>query len=293
MGAVALRDLLTTLLRPKTIITAVLIGLVVVVTAWLLANSALAASVAPPPDPDEPPVPPTLWEMGADGAFVTLTFGIIPLVLPLLPIIVVADNISRDQASGFFERSLHRPVPRWSFALAKTAGVFAALAIPTAVLFLVAALLIPGVAASPLNPGLIPVFLANVLLLLALYTSLGLLFAMRFSTGITLTLLLFLWIAFNAVSRGAFILGGQFLLVVPIRGLQAFQPALADTGTFTGVYLGLLALFVPPELGFVLRPGIEDWPQLLVNWAVPFMMAPWLVFLVLLFVVLHNRFQVA
>lgn len=292
MGAVAFRDLEGTLLRPKMLITAALVGVVVVVAAWLLANAALAFATTPPPENGEP-TPPSLWQTGGDGALVTLAFGIIPLILPLLPIIVVADTISLDQSSGFFERSLHRPVPRWSFALAKAAGTFGALAIPTTAFFLIAALLIPAVAASPVTPGLVLTFLGSTLLLLALYSSLGLVLAIRFSPGITLTFLLFLWILFNAVSRGAFILGGQFFLVVPIQVPQTYQVASIDAGTLTGLYLGLLARFVPPELGFIVTPGLEDWPGLLISWLVPLLNAPWLVFLVVVFILLHHRFRVA
>ncbi len=292
MGAVAFHELGGTLLRPKMLITATLIGVIVVVAAWLLGNAALAFAAAPPSEDDEP-APPSLWETGGDGALVTLAFGIIPLILPLLPIIVVADTISLDQSSGFFERSLHRPVPRWSFALAKVMGIFAALAIPTTAFFLIAALLIPSVAGSPVTPGLVLVFLGSTLLLLAFYASLVLVFAMWFSPGITLTLLLFLWLLFNAVSRGAFSLGGQFFLVVPIQVPQTFQVSSADGGTFTGLYLGLLARFIPPELGFIVTPGLEDWPGMLVSWMVPLLIAPWLVFLVVVFILLHHRFQVA
>ncbi len=293
MGAVAFRDLGGTLLRPKMLITATVIGVTVIVAAWILGNAALAFATDPPFEDGEP-VPPSLWETGGDGALVTLAFGIIPLILPLLPIIVVADTISGDQSSGFLERSLHRPVPRWSFALAKALGIFAALAIPTTAFFLIAALLIPSVAASPVTPGLVLVLLGSTLLLLALYAFLGLVFAMRVSPGIALTLLLFLWILFNAVSRGAFLLGGQFFLVVPIQFPQTFEISSADGGTFTGLYLGLLARFiVPPELGFIVTPGLENWPGLLVSWMVPFLIAPWLVFLLLVFILLHHRYQVA
>ncbi len=294
MGAVAYRDLLTTLLRPKMLITAVSIGIVVIVAAWFLGNASLDFSQLPPPDPPDEPAAPALWQTGGDGALVTLAFGIIPLILPLLPIIVVADSISRDQSSGFFERSLHRPAPRWSFALAKTAGTFAALAIPTTAIFLIAALLIPSVAGSPVTPGLVLVFLGSTLLLLALYASLVLVFAMRFSPGITLTLLLFLLILFTAVSRGALLLGGQFFLVIPIEIPHTFQVSPVDGSNFTGLYIGLLARFlIPPELGFIVTPGLENWPGLMVSWMVPFLIAPWLVLLVVVFILLHHRFQVA
>lgn len=287
MGTVALHHLWSTLTRPKTVITAAFIGLAVIAAAWLLANSAVAFALA---EPDGEP--PKLWEKGSEGAIVTLAFGIMPLILPFLPIIVLPESLDADLASGFLEQSFTRPIPRWSLALAKSAGVFAALAVPTLIFSTAGTLLIPAVVGTAAATGLIWAAVGTPFFLLALYIALGLLLAMVLSSGLTFGLLIFLWIVFNAVSQGAFLLGGQFLLIVPSNGPQMFQPVLADAATFTGVYLGLFSLFVPLQLEFVVWPTVTDWPALVSAWAVVFVALPWLFFLLLFYVIIRRRYQV-
>ncbi len=286
MAAIALKDLWDTIRRPKMVVSAVLVGLAVMLSAWVFAHSALSAI-----ESETPPNPTLLWHNGAEGALLALAFGVVPLVLPLTPIVNANDGLQRDRQSGFLEMAMSSRMPRWTVALAKYVGTFLALAISIVVMGLGSVLLIQNIVSSTVEPGLVLAFIGSMLLLTLLYMTLALLLANILSPGIVLGLGILAWIAFNAITPSAFNIAGQFFLVVPIRGPQLFQAAWIHLATFTGVYQGLMTPFVTGSFEFIVRPDVTNWPALVGSWSVVFGSGPWLLTLLLLYIFLFNRME--
>ncbi len=275
IAAVTYKDLMGTLLRPKSVVSAVVVGLVTVVLAWSLAQSALNAAETEEDSETDSSIPLVLWHRGAEGVLVTLSFGMVPLLLPLVPIIMINDTIQRDRSSRFMETAMSRPVPRWSLALGKCAGVYAAVAIPALSMTLASSLLIQFTLGTGLSLNLVIAFLGSSLFLVALYTCLALLFTTVIAPNGVLSLMLFLWIVFNAISPTAFAVGGQFLLIVPLKEAPLYMASWHDLASFTGLYHGLMSFFVPVHLDFVVRPDIlSDWSGLAASWGLVFSGAP-------------------
>lgn len=289
---VARRDLLGTITRPRYFLTAALVSVAFLLLTWGLAQSALSAATAEPPEPgEEPEGPPSLWQRGPEGVYTTLAFGAVPVLLPLLAIVIVYDSLSRDRFSGFFEMILSRPVSRWSHGLGKYAGLFGATLIPVAILIVGGAALIQFTLAAPVPDGLLWGVLGTAFLLTLLYVGLGLLLSTVLSQGATGSVLILFWIAFNAASATGLVVTAQFLQMVPI-GEQIYRADFADLVSFTGLYHGLTSLFVPTSLEFVFVPGLTDWVGRVAYFMVLDSALPWIIAVFLIFLVLYYRSRV-
>lgn len=271
IAAVGLRDFLEIMIRPKTVATAVLVGLVILLLAWAMSQQNLSALGA-----EKPAETNFLWYEGADGVFVTIQVGIIPLVLPLLPIIISGDLLQRDRKSRYLEMLMSRRVVRSGIALARYGAVLLAVAVPVVIMNLGSVVLIQNILGESVNGGLILATLGSSVLLGALYLGLSSVLSDSLSPGLATGLCLLVWIGFNAISRTAFYVGGQFLLIVPSTIPQTFQASAMDLASFTGAYVGLLAPFIPSELGLIVWPPIRDWVSLLISWLAVFIAAPWM-----------------
>lgn len=277
------------ILRPKTIGTLVLVTLAFLVGAWAIGS----ATIAPVEEEEDGVVTyPGLWKEGIDGALATQAMGIAPLLLPLVPIVLGYDLLARDRESGFLEMVASRPVPRSRMALAKFTGAFTVVVIPAVLLALTSTWLLEGIVGESSDPSLVLGFLLSTILLMALYLALTLLFASWFSAGATLALGLLLWIVFNAVTPSAFIIAGQFLLVVPIRGAPTFHLGLIDLVSFTGLYQGVMAAFTPATLGLVIWPSLNELGALVAAWTVTVAGIPWGGALLVGHLILFGRLQI-
>lgn len=287
LGIVIYNDLKGTISRPKTIVALVLVGLAFLLSAWAIAHSTSSISQS-----GTPPTEPVLWAEGASGAFATLTFGVAPLLLPLLPVTIAYDALERDRKTGFLEMALSRPVSRAGIALGKYISLFVAVGVPVAGLCVASAVLIESMLGEPISNAFLIGFVSASLLLIGLYLSLSMVLTTILPPGSVLGLTFLLWIGFNAVSSAAFIIGGQFFLILPVKE-PSFQATFSDLISFTGFYLGLIALFIPPSLNFVIWPGLEAWQALAASWAVAMAGFPWLGALTFLYVFLFQRIQVS
>lgn len=287
MSRVALKDFLDTMGRPKTWVASAAIGVGTALTAWWMSLVSLAAAAS-----EVPPQPILLWHMGAQGVLVALGFGLFPLFLSLLPIIVVYDALKKDRSTGFLEIVFSRPVPRWVLGLGKAGGVYGALAVIIVAIVLVMVLTIQTMLGTSLPLNLVLVVVGVSLLLTALYVLLGLLLTPVISAGQALFLLMLLWITFNTLSRDAFVVIGQFLLIVPIGGPHSFQAMWTDMFSFTGAYTGLFAAFIPDSLNFVSWPPWFEWEAHLAAWAAVYVGFVWVGLLLPLYLAAYQRLGV-
>ncbi len=285
MAATALENFRETIASRRIIVASVLVGFAFILSAWAFANSAVLASEA-----ETPPTPLALWHMGADGALVSLAYGIAPLVVPLLPIIIAYDTLKKDRTTGFLETAMSRPVPRWGIPLGKFAGIFAAIAIPLVALTFGSAFLIQTIVGAPVPTDFTLDFVASTLFLAALYLSLVLLMGTLLAPSTVPGLYLLLWIAFNTIRTSALIIGGQFLSLL-LRGEPlTFRVVWNDLATFTGLYQGLMAVSVPETLNFVIWSGPSNGGALVPYWSVPLGGGLWLAGLLALYTLFLTRY---
>ena len=270
-----------------------LVSVAFLLLSWALAQSALSVASAEPPEPGEEPEGPTpLWVRGPEGAYTTLAFGAVPILLPLVAMVMVYDSLSRDRTSGFFETLLSRAVPRWAHGLGKYVGLFGAALIPVVILVLGGAVLMQITLAAAVPAGLLWGVLGTAFLLILLYVGLGLVLSTVLSQGATGSLLILIWIAFNAISATGLVITAQFLQIVPL-GEQAYRADFVDLVSFTGLYHGLTSLFVPANLEFVIVPSVADWVGRIAYFAVLDATLPWIIAVFLIFLVLYYRLRVA
>ncbi|MEE9173364.1 MAG: hypothetical protein V3U30_00125 [Thermoplasmata archaeon] len=282
-----LNDLRGVVIRPKTVASLVLVGLTFLLLAWAISQAALI-----PVDP-ESVNPSGLWQRGVNGAFTTLFFGIAPILLPILPLVIAYDTREWESSTGFLEMSASRPVPRSILAMGKVISLYVITALPILALWFVGAILIQLPFGPAVDRGLLLGSLVSSLLGTALYLVLVLVFMVLWTPSTALALSLLLWALCHVLSPTALLLTAQLLLIVPSSVVISFQASFVDVGSFAGLHQGLLAVFVPAELGFVVLPSLAMWPALIAAWAAAIGGIPWLIGLVVLFVILFNRLQVS
>lgn len=273
IGAVALKDLRTVLTSRRILIASVVAGFVLLLAAWGFAQTAGGA----PEGGDG-----VLWERGADGALAALLFAVVPIVLPLLPVVVAYDTLTRDRDTGMLDLYLTQPSPKPSIAAGKVLGTLGGLAAIVVPLNLAGTLLIRGIVGGAFEPGLQVAFVGFGLLLAFLYLllTLGLGSATTPSTGAALAFLA--WAGFNALRPTAALLFGQMIGLLPVEEAVVFTPTGADLVSFTGLYEILLAGFLPTGLGIVMGPEPGS-PWAWTPAAAPWVALLWLVLLGFLF----------
>ncbi len=270
--AFLLKDFHASIRSRRLAISSLLFGAVILLAAWVLGQAGLGAEGSG----GDSSVP--IGERGPDGALSVLAFGIMPLVLPLVPIVLAQESLRTDWATGRIRLSISKPVPKWGMVTGKFLGLFAALAIPLVPLSLAGAFLLQSILGTPADSGLIAAFVGSNMVLAALYLLLALLVGTVFTTRNLPVAMLLLWIGFNVLRPTAFELTGQLIGLLPAGGNIFFEVAWTDTLTFTGLYQGLLALFVPQELEFVVGPASSSFVPLVVRLSI----LPWIMGLVAL-----------
>ncbi len=278
LEASALESLRQTVVNRRFIFASILIGVVIIFSAWTLANSALEATRS-----ESPSSPPAIWQKGAEGALVSLAYWVVPLVFPFLPMAIAYDTLKRDRATGYLETAMSRPVPRWGIAVGKLLGIFAAIAVPVVALGLASAFVIESVLGEPISLTFTLALIGSTLFLVASYLGLILLMGARLTPQAVSGLAFIAWIAFNSISPTAFNIGTQFLSIVSLEESQTFQVALADLASLTGVYQGLLSASVPEALDFVIRSSLPYWSVAVAGSA-------WLVVILVLYVLFLSRY---
>ncbi|MEE9181059.1 MAG: hypothetical protein V3U33_00610 [candidate division NC10 bacterium] len=277
MSALFVRDLTVSLRSRRLAAASIVLGVALLVGGWIFGQAALAS-------PENGTGAP-LWQRGADGALVALSFAILPLALPLVPVALVTRNLQRDLSHGDFELVMSRPNSAAGTALGKSAGMFVAIAIPLVPLSVASALLIQLVAGTPVDGGLVVGFVGSNLVLAALYLLLALVVGTLLGPRDLLAVALLAWFGFNLLSPVAFVLLGQFIGFLPVQDPNLFRLTWTDAASFTGIYQGLIAAYVPAGLGIVMQPDAPSAGSLLLQWA-PF---AWTLALLTLYSLLLRR----
>jgi hypothetical protein len=263
MSALFVRTLTGSLRSRRLAAASIVLGVVLLVGSWIFGQAALAG---PENGTGEAP----LWQRGTDGALTAFSFAILPLALPLLPAALVTRNLQRDLSRGDFELVMSKPIPAAGAALGKSAGMFAAIAIPLVPLSAASALLIQLVAGTPVDGGLVVGFVGSNLVLAALYLLLALVIGTFLGPRDLPAVVLLAWIGFHLLSPMAFVLLGQFIGFLPMQDPNLFRLTWTDAFSFTGIYHGLLAAYVPAGLGIVTlpdAPSAGSVTTLLLQWA--------------------------
>ncbi len=273
-------SLLSVITSHRVIIASAVAGAVILLTAWAIANSA-----ASPPDP----APPAIWYKGTDGALVAFTYGIIPLVAPLIPTAIGYDAIRRSRETGFVETAMTRPVARWEIAIGMFLGTYLAVALPLLAVSIAAVFLISSIVGSSFSLSLATVFLGSVLILGALYLALVFMLGALLTPSSVSTLTVLLWFGFNLASGTALTITGRYLGLLLIQQPLSFQIMWLDLASFTGIYQALMVSSVPEALGFVALPDSSGGSFPVPYWLVPVMGAVWLAGLLVIYVLLISR----
>lgn len=235
-------------LHLRFLISTSIVGFLILLFAWRLG---LVAA-------ESPPAAFPLWNLGADGALAAHAYGFVPLLLPVIPLVLAYHATKRHEASGFWENLMSRSVPRYVSAFGLFMGLFLVTSVVGLVLGGLSILLINASVGVSVSGGFAAAFLGGCVLLGGLYLGTALVL-MRFGTpGQFGWIALLVWAFANGVRNLGFIVSGQFLLIVPIRGPAAYTASFADWLSFTGVYQGMMAPYVPVALGFVTQPSILD-----------------------------------
>lgn len=285
LEAATLESFRQTITSVRFLVAVILVGAAILLLAWAFANSALEATQA-----ESPPSPEAIWHKGAEGALVSLAYGIVPLVIPLFPILIAYDTLERDRTTGYLEAAMSKPVPRWGIVLGKFLGIFAAIAGPAVALSLASAVVVEIIVGESVAADLIFGLAGSMLFLTACYLGLVLLVGTLLTPAAVSGLALLLWIAFNLISPTAVILGGQFLGLLSLEESQTFQIVWSDLASFTGLYQGLLAGSVPESLNFVIGSGSSNGAVPVPYWSVPLGGALWLIALLVPYTFLMTRY---
>lgn len=242
------KDFLETVRSRRMVALSIVLGIAFLGSAWYLGQGAGRVGE---PDGGAPPV----WQQGADGALTALAFALIPLVLPVLPVSLVASSLKRDLSRGHFSLLTSKPVHVVGVVLGKAIGLLVPVVLLLVPLAFGSALLIQVFATSSVSLALVGGLVVASLAMAALYLVLALLVGSWLGPRNIAIVLLLVWIGFNLVTPTGFLLAAEIVGFRPPSGLPFFELTFIDTLTFTGLYNGLLASFVPAELGFV------GWPD--------------------------------
>lgn len=283
--AFAMRDFFVTIRNPRFLALSIILG------AFLIGSGSLIASTTvglPPPGSLNSPNPFEVWFKGSNGALTGLAFGVSPIVLPFLPILMAIRSLQNDRDQGIFQLSLTKPIPPWGPALGKFAGMYGALAIPTAVMTAGSAVAIQVIAGTPLSGGLVAAYVAGSLLLVGLYLLLTLLVGTLVPHDLVLLLVLPAWVGFNAIRQTGFVITARLATILGAREATTFQPSWLDLSTFTGLHEGFVAPSVPSDLGFVIPmdPSASGDP---IRIAVPVLILVWFVVLFVAYAIALQR----
>lgn len=267
MLAVAVKDFRSTLSSWRTLGASILLTTIVLFAAWGFAQTALAAQEA-----DEEGT--VLWEKGANGALTTLSFAVVPLILPLLPVVMAFETLRQDRATGLLDLYLSMPVPKAGIAVGKFLGLLGGLAVVLVLLGGASVILIQLVVGGPIDAGLLAAFILFNLVLGALYLVLTLFLGAVTFPEATIGLAFLAWALFNALQPTGTFLFGQMVGLFRVGEALTFQTVGTDLLSFTGLYASLMAPFVPAELGFVVGadPGS---PLAWIPGAVPWFTLAW------------------
>ncbi|MFQ6012924.1 MAG: hypothetical protein ACE5LS_04700 [Thermoplasmata archaeon] len=289
MAAFLIRDFLGALASRRLLAISVILATLVVVTGVALALVFLGIPTPDDGPPEGIPDPLEVWHSGGDGILTSIGFGLIPLLLPALPIALVSVSVARDRSSRLSELALSKPVPPWGPAVGKFIGLTAAASIPTIALSLGSAVAIQVVVGTPLNSELVTAFVVANLLLTALYLALALLLTTMFTPRTVTSLLILIWLGFNAIRQTAFILSARLATILGAEEALTFTTGVTDLVSFTGLYQGVLASAVPPALVFIISPEASLPLAQFASAAMPWASLAWLVGLVFAYAWLNRR----
>ncbi len=273
-----LKDLKASVFSPRMALAIAFLAGAMLFLAWLVGQSAQAAAAS-----GLDPATLQLWQRGANGALSALAF-FMPIILPLVPVVLARENLESDASAGLLALALSKPAPNQFMAGGKVAGLLAALAVPLIPLSLAAAFLIQAVVGEPVDPLLVAAFVGGTLVLAALYLLLGLVFGTLFGPGFVGPLSALVWLGSNLLRTTSFVLLGVLIGAFIVDTPLTFEYTWFDIFSFTGLYQGIIAAFVPADLMFVTWPVDSLLPQAVV-WA----SAAWIGGLLLLFAVLLAR----
>ncbi len=274
-----LKDLKASVFSPRMALAIAFLAAATLFLAWLVGQSAQEAAAS-----GLDPATLQLWQRGSDGALSALAF-FMPVILPVVPVVLARENLESDESAGLLGLALSKPAPNQFMAGGKVGGLLAALAVPLIPLSLAAAFLIQAIVGEPVDPLLVAAFIGGNLILAALYLLLGLVFGTLLSPRLVGPVSALVWLGSNLLRPTAFVLLG--LLIGAISRVDTpltFAYALLDLFSFTGLYQGIMAAFVPANLMFVIWPVDSLVPRVVV-WA----NAVWIGGLLLLFAVLLAR----
>ncbi len=266
--AFAQKEFFETLRSPRFISLSIVLGVVLVGSSAALA--AVMVNTATPPKPFE------VWFKDSNGVLIGIAFGPTAVLLPFLPILAASRILQKDRKRGVFQLSLAKPILPWGPALGKFAGLYGALAIPTAAMSLGVGAMIGLVAGSSVGGGLLAAYVAGNIVLVGLYLLVTLLADTLLQTQFVEPVVLLVWVGFNLLRPTAYFITARLgtLLGANVETTSAF--AWTDLATFTGLYQAFLGPSVPPLLGFFSYPvpggALEIGAQ-----AVPWAMLAWFI----------------
>lgn len=263
------KDFFDALRSRRLLAVSIVLGALLVGTSAVLAYQMVSL---PDLDGEDPgiPDPVEVWHRSGDGVLAGVAFGLVPLLLPFLPIAVAGRSMQKEKKRGIFQLSLVKPVPSWGPALGKTAGLYGALAIPTAAISLACGLAIQAVSGNALDAGLLTSFTLGNLLLLALYLLLTLVVGALLAAENVFPVVFLVWLGFNLIRSTGFFIGFRLATILGADAATTFQMAWSDLATFTGLYQAYLSPAVPAGLAFVVPPpagGSLSLAHTLVPWA--------------------------
>jgi ABC-type transport system involved in multi-copper enzyme maturation permease subunit len=243
----------------------------------------------PTPDGEEEGVPDPyeVWFKGPDGVLTGVAFGLVPVVLPFLPVLAASHILRRDKERGLFQLSLTKPIPPWGLALGKFVGLYGALAIPTVAISLGSVLTIQSVSGASLDTGFMSAYVTANILLVGLYLLLVLLVGSLLPEFVS-PLVVLAWVGFNLLRQTAYFIAARLGAILGADVATTFQVAWTDLATFTGLYQGILAPSVPASLDFVIAtgsPGSLD----LVTQAIPWAILAWFLALFVVYALVLRR----
>ena len=281
--AFAVKEFLETLRSRRLIVVSVLVGAILIGVSAALATSLPALDGAE----GEVPAPLEVWHKGPDGVLAGVAYGLGPVFLPFLSILTASQILQRERERGFFQQALANPVPPWGPALGRFVGVYGALAIPVVAISIGVVFTIQLVTGISLEVGFLAAYIGGNILLVGLYLILTLLVGTLVTEFVTLIVVL-IWFGFNILRQTAYIILARLSTILGGDEAVLFQVSWVDLGTFTGLYQGFLASWVPPSLGFVALPSLGD-PLALAAQAIPWGLLVWFVALFTVYAITLHR----
>lgn len=282
--AFGVKEFLENLRSRRLIVVSVLVGAILIgVSVALAASLPVLDGVE-----GEVPAPLEIWHKGPDGVWAGVAFGLGPVMLPFLSILTASRLLQRERDRGIFQMSLANPVPPWGPALGRFVGAYGALAIPVVAISIGVALTIQMVTGTSLELGFLAAYIGGNVLLVGLYLILTLLVGTLVLVEFVTPVVTLIWFGFNMLRQTAYILLARLSTILGGDEAVLFQVSWVDLVTFTGLYQGFLASWVPPSLGFVALPSLDD-PLALAAQAIPWGILVWFVALFAIYAITLHR----